>query len=86
MPVPTATHLSAFHATPFPLVKIPVAVPAVQSVVPLTDHAILVPPSPTATNLVPVHATPYPAVVKIVFPRPVHDLPSYDHAIVCVVP
>ena len=38
-------------------------------------------PPPTATNIVPFHATPRPAV-KIVFPNPVHLIPSKECAIV----
>ena len=86
-PLPTATNRFPFHATPRPSgYKIVLSVTPVQLVFPSSEYAIVFAPYPTATNLEPFHATPYPASVNITLPRPVHVLPSYDHAIVCVLP
>jgi hypothetical protein len=43
-------------------------------------------PDPTATHIDPFQATLFPDVVKIVFPSPIHVIPSYEYAIVLLVP
>ena len=43
-------------------------------------------PCPTATHNVPFHATAYPKPVIILFPSPFQVLPSFDQAIVLLLP
>ena len=79
VPAPTAIQLVPFHDTPFTLVNI-LCEESVH-VVPSLDHAILA--LPTATKLNPLHAM----VVKLlVSSSHSQSFPSFDHAIVFVVP
>ena len=64
VPVPTATHLIPFQATPFPCVKNK-EFPTPVQFIPLLEVAIVFVPSPTATKRFPFQATPLPPFEKI---------------------
>ena len=93
VPEPTATHRVPFHATPFPAVlKIFEEFTTFIHVIPSLEYIIgllnVVAP-PTTTHRVPFHVASYPVLVPVpkkLAPRPTQFIPSFDVAIVLVVP